>query len=126
MPEPKGPFIEGLLKTVTSDKFSESGGDRLTGAMISSNGDVSIFQKLAPQFGFKVTVLKREGETYTTDPRPDDHTGEERTHTGTVPEGNSYIRVSSTNPAKRDAGDLWRAVNAEKASQQNSSNPPKV
>lgn len=43
--------------------------------------------------------------------------------TSLVPEGKSYVNISSE---RNDIGDFWKAVNAERQSQDNSSNPPKI
>lgn len=59
---------------------------------INSQENVTILQKLAPQFGVTVTILQKEGELYT------HHLGEDRGRvkkalTATVPKNASYINI---------------------------------
>ncbi len=84
--------------------------------------DVSKLQEIGDQFGIDVSVLKKEGETYIHSYV--DKKGDQATHTGSVPGGKSYISIVKKDGAK-DLSDFWKAVNEEKASRSNPSNPSK-
>jgi len=68
-----------------------------------SGWELSLFQKVAPEYGVTITVLKKAGETYS------HYEGSMNVlSTGKVKDGQAYVNISSP---KRDLTDFFEAVN---------------
>ena len=89
---------------------------------IYSNDTIAIMKKVAPNFGFTIQTLAKEGEQYSHQYN-DRKTGELRTYTGKVPEGQSCIKISHQIP---DLSKFFKAVEAEQKDNQSPTNSPKA
>lgn len=91
--------------------------------VIYDNNSIPILEDVGRPLGVTITVLKKEGETYSAPSSTNPVTRKPEIFTGPVPEGKSYISMTR---AKNDFSDFWRAVEVKQASLQNPSNPPKT
>lgn len=102
-----------MEQPISSDNVIKKGVSVRT---LYNNDSISIMQRLAPQFGVNVAILQKEGEEYTHH-STDGQTSKETIFRGLVPQGESYIGISSL---KNDIHDFLEAVRAKEASRKNS------
>lgn len=97
---------------------------------VVANDKIAIMRTVAPNFGFTIVTLAEEGEEYTHHDI-DPETRRPTSHTGLVPEGQSYINISDHNVWRKnpDLGELskfYAIVEARLKAKQPPTNPPKT